>query len=135
MRFFGEVETRMDDKSRIAIPARFRAQLGSDAAYFTASADPCIAVFARETFEEKAGRVNQFGDESEQGREALRTFFGRTRDAVPDAQGRVTIQAIHSEHAGLTPGGDVVVVGAGEYFEIWDAGRYRSRRASGAAGA
>ena len=122
--FFNQAPARLDDKNRIAIPSRFRSQLGPDPAYFTLSPDPCIAVYSKTTYEPKAVRVQDLGDD-EQGRKAFRRFFSNTAELMPDAQGRVSIPASHINHAGLTKDRELIVAGAGDYFEIWDAEAYR----------
>ena len=54
--FTGEYRHSVDDKGRVAIPARFRAQL-DDGAVVTRWIDGCAAVFPRAAFELLASRV------------------------------------------------------------------------------
>ncbi len=130
MSFFSRFEAKLDDKSRIAVPSRFRGQFGSEPAYLTSSEDACIAVYTRETFDEKATRIRAMRDETWEGREAHRKFFGDTADPTPDSQGRLVLSAQLMDHAGLKKPCDVLIVGAGDWFEVWDPQTYADRQAN-----
>ncbi len=120
MAFLGRVDVlKVDDKGRLAIPAKFRPQFGADAAYLTSGADPCITVYTKGTFDEAAASVLAIPANSVEGREGRRKFFGDASDLVPDAQGRVNVPVSLLAHAGIERGADVLIIGAGDWFEIW----------------
>jgi len=115
--FLGQFEHQMDEKNRIAIPARFRDRFEAPA-LLTASPDGCIAVYTREGYESAYAEILALPTQASAGRTARRRFFGQTHEVKKDAQGRLVIPAALIAHAGLKK--DVVAVGAGEWFEYWD---------------
>lgn len=120
----------MDDKNRLAIPARFRDQFDATA-YLTVGEEGCIAVFTREAYDAQGATVMAKSADTREGREARRDFFATTAELKTDSQGRLTLPAFLVKHAGLT--GDAIAAGNGEYFEFWDAGRWAAREAAKAA--
>jgi len=117
MLFLGSVEYQMDDRNRVPIPPRYRDQFDAPAV-MTSGKERCVAVYTQAGFEEAAQVVRAIPVDSEEGRQARRFFFGHTFPQGRDAQGRLLIPRDLVEYAGLTK--DVVVVGLGEWMEIWD---------------
>jgi MraZ protein len=52
-------------------------------------------------------------------RAVRRVIFGGATEVVLDSVGRILIPPFLRDYAGLD--GDIAIVGAGEYFEIWNA--------------
>jgi len=117
MAFLGRFDHQLDDKKRVAIPARYRDQFDKPA-YLTASPDGCIAVYPKAAFDSAAAEVLEVSAKTPEGRGGRRQFFGLAADVPKDSQGRLLVPAPLLEHAQLKK--DVVVIGAGEYFELWD---------------
>ncbi len=125
MAFLGRVDVlKVDDKGRLAIPAKFRPQFGADAAYLTSSEDPCIAVYTRTSFDEASAEILNVSAKASEGRKGRRKFFGDASDLMPDGQGRVNVPPALLAHAGIEKGSDVLIIGAGEWFEIWSPARW-----------
>ncbi|MGH2633296.1 MAG: division/cell wall cluster transcriptional repressor MraZ [Tepidiformaceae bacterium] len=122
--FLGRYTQQLDDKKRLAIPARYRDQFDSPA-FLTASPDGCIAVYTKDGYEKAAEEVLAESGKTRPGRDSRRDFFTDTRDIKPDPQGRLTLPAFLLDHAGLSK--EVVVAGVGEWFEYWDAARWAAR--------
>ena len=59
--FTGEYRHSVDDKGRIAVPAKFRLQLDGGA-YLARWVDACLAIFPKAEFEALAGKVGGLGD-------------------------------------------------------------------------
>jgi MraZ protein len=129
MPFLGRFEAKLDDKNRMAIPAKYRDQFDAPA-YLTSGEESCIKVFTKAAYERKAEKVNALPDDTPDGRNARRRFFGDSADVTKDAQGRLLIPASLIGHAGLDK--DLAIVGAGDWFEIWDPQRYRDYLEGGA---
>ena len=120
MAFLGQAPARLDDKGRLAIPSRYRSQFGPGAAYLTSGEEPCIAVYTEDAFTTASAEVEALPKTSIQGREGRRKFFGDGADLMPDAQGRVIIPQKLADHAELVRGEDLLILGAGSWFEIWN---------------
>ena len=129
MALIGTYEHVLDDKKRVAIPARWRDQFEAPA-YLTSGEEKCVAVYTKSDFDAAADEIRSVSASLQEGRDARRKFFGDTRDVAKDAQGRLGIPQFLIDHAGLK--GDVVLVGAYEWFEIWDKDTWIEYNAAGA---
>ncbi|MCU0491833.1 MAG: division/cell wall cluster transcriptional repressor MraZ [Chloroflexaceae bacterium] len=116
--FIGEYEHSIDEKGRVAIPARFREHL-TEGFYITVGFETCLQAFPMPVFTEVSAKVRQVSMATEQGRLMRRMFFSKAADADVDRQGRVLIPHNLREEAGI--GERVVFAGMETYFEIWSA--------------
>jgi transcriptional regulator MraZ len=116
--FFGEYEHAIDDKSRLTLPARFRAAL-ADGVVLAKGLDGTVDVYPREVWEVKiVDRIGGLDPLLSDSRMLQRVFFGGASEDVPDKQGRVHLPAALVRHGKL--GKDVTVVGNNDHLEIWD---------------
>ncbi|HYL51085.1 MAG TPA: division/cell wall cluster transcriptional repressor MraZ [Acidimicrobiia bacterium] len=128
--FLGEYQHSLDAKGRVILPARFRDQL-EGGAVMARGLDGCLDVYPPAEFQSRAAEVNEARKRGPRERQAARSFFSGAGPAVPDGQGRVAIPPHLREYAGLDR--EVVVAGAFDHIEIWDATRFRERDAEGIA--
>jgi MraZ protein len=120
---FGASFIKLDEKGRVILPAKARADL-SDGAYLTLGQDKCLFLFTKPQFD--AFR-QQNRAQAPPGMPAIafdRIFFSGVVVQDPDKQGRITIAAALREYAGLTR--ELAVIGMEERMEIWDAGRWQT---------
>ncbi|HET7476387.1 MAG TPA: division/cell wall cluster transcriptional repressor MraZ [Dermatophilaceae bacterium] len=116
--FLGTHHLRLDEKSRMFLPAKFRDRL-ADGLVVTRGQERCLYVFPMEEFVSVAQAVRAAPVTSKAARDYLRVFLSGASDEVPDRQGRVTIPAALRTYAGLTR--ECTVIGAGSRVEVWDA--------------
>jgi len=116
--FLGTYAPKLDDKSRIIFPAKFRNEL-AEGVVMTRGQEHCIYVFSTAEFEQLHEKIRQAPVTSKQARDYLRVFLSGATAETPDSQNRVTVPATLRSYAGL--GHDLVVIGAGSRVEIWDA--------------
>jgi MraZ protein len=117
--FRGIYEHSLDAKDRLTVPSRFRASL-ADGVVLSKGFDPCVWVHTTDSYEQLSERFLE--PHSPFGRDARllrRRFHGGSFDDSLDSAGRIRLPKPLIEHAGIS--GNCVVVGAGEYLEIWDA--------------
>jgi MraZ protein len=119
--FLGEYQHSLDAKGRIILPSRFRARL-AEGCVLTRGQEDCLAVYAKEEFDELAARLRQTKQSSTRRRNFLRLFFSGAHEEVPDKQGRVTIPEHLRSYATLER--DVTVIGTGSKLEIWDRAKW-----------
>ena len=124
-RFVGEFEHSIDDKGRLAVPARFRHAL-ENGLYLTRGLDHCLVVWDEATFNAQADDIDNLDWWEKDPRRFQRRFFGGALHAVPDKLGRIVIPRNLREYAQLET--DVVVVGLGSRFEIWSAQEWERER-------
>lgn len=116
--FLGTFTPKLDDKGRLILPAKFRAEL-AEGLVITRGQERCLYVFSDHEFAEMHERIRQAPITSKQGRDYLRVFLSGAHAETPDKQSRVTIPSALREYAGLDR--ELAVIGAGTRAEIWDA--------------
>lgn len=116
--FLGTHTPKIDDKGRLILPAKFREEL-EDGLVITRAQDRCLAIYPMETFVELTKSISTAPASVKQVRDYQRMLAAGASDERPDKQGRITIPPQLREYAGLQS--DLVVVGAINRVEIWDA--------------
>jgi MraZ protein len=119
--FLGEYEHNLDDKGRLAVPARFREELG-DGVVITRGFDRCLMGFPRAKWEQLAQQVSALSLGQGDARNLRRLLFSGAADAQLDRQGRILIPQNLREYAGLDE--EVIVAGLNTHFEIWSGARW-----------
>jgi MraZ protein len=115
--FTGEYRHSVDAKGRVAVPAKFRAQLDSGA-FVSRWMDACLAIWPRPAWDRLAEKVATLPTVENAGaRLAARFLFGNAVEVVWDAQGRFVLPAYLREAAGLA--NEAVIVGSLDHAEIW----------------
>jgi MraZ protein len=119
----------IDAKGRVSIPAGIRMELQrrSQLAPTLTIRPDHLVLFAHEDFEAFAQRLLSVDALNPRGQELVRFFLGHSEEAGLDGQGRILIPGHMREHAKLDK--DVVIVGAGNYVEIWDRRRHEEGEA------
>jgi MraZ protein len=119
--FLGEYEHNMDDKGRLAVPARFREALG-DGIVVTRGFERCLMGFPRARWDQLAQQVSALSLGQGDARNLRRLLFSGAADVQLDRQGRILIPQNLREFAGLSD--QVIVAGLNTHFEIWSADRW-----------
>ncbi len=105
----GQYTQRLDDKNRLTVPAKFRADFDPDIVV-TRGLDDCLWAFTKDGWDafhtEQSSRLDGFSREARQMR---RFFFSAAHEAKLDKQGRVALPAGLMDHAGLDR--EIVVTG------------------------
>lgn len=116
----GEYRHSLDPKKRLFIPAKQREELGTSFMIVRDLRGPRLKVYSAEAWEAFLAPIRQ--QERKLAEATLRFLH---RDAVlaePDSQGRVVLTPALVAYAGITK--EAVVVGCGDYAEIWAAETY-----------
>ncbi|MFV0428895.1 MAG: division/cell wall cluster transcriptional repressor MraZ [Arachnia sp.] len=129
--FLGTYTPKLDDKGRLILPARFREAL-AEGVVVTRTQERALAVYPRATFEEMMAPVSAAPTTLKQVRDYQRMLTAGASFEVPDKQGRITIPPILRGYAGLDR--DVVVIGAMNRAEIWDANMWETYSEASEAG-
>jgi MraZ protein len=119
--FLGEYEHNIDDKGRLAVPARFRDQLNAGV-IITRGFDPCLIAFPRSYWDHLAQKASSLPIGQIGARDLQRRLFSAASDVLLDKQGRILIPQNLRDFAAL--GEQVVITGMNEYFEIWASARW-----------
>ncbi len=125
MALVGRENARLDEKNRLAIPARFRKELGTGDVYVSAQTeDGCLNIYAFSTFEETKEEVKRNARTTPEGRAAWRRVFHFTEPVTPDAQGRIVVPARLLAEVGIVAPAEIICAGMDEWFEIWERKSY-----------
>ena len=125
MLFLGEFEHSIDDKGRLAIPAKFRPAL-DDGLFITRGLDRCLVIWDGDSWRAMAERVRDLNPWQGDARRMQRHFFSGAVQAQPDKLGRVVIPQYLRAYAGLET--DVVVVGLADRVEVWARAEWERER-------
>jgi MraZ protein len=121
----GEYDHSLDDKNRLAIPAKFR-QAFADGIVVTRGLDGCLFAYTRPDWQKLVdGRLAELDMLSEAGRLIMRHFFSGATEGELDKQGRVGLPNALIETAKL--GKEVTVAGVYDHLEIWDRQTWRDQ--------
>ena len=121
--FLGTHTPRLDDKGRLALPARFRSDL-EGGLVITKGQERCLFVFPMAEFSRITELLRTAPVTQRSVRDYSRVFFASASHEVPDGQGRITVPAQLRDYAGLSK--DCVVIGANSRVEVWDAQAWQS---------
>ena len=113
----GEFRHTLDDRSRVAVPVRFRPRL-AEGATLSRWLDNCLGLFPHDAWDELATKIAGLPLTNPRAREFARFMSSGAVEVVLDKQGRILVPGYLREYAGLTEG-EVVVVGALNRLEIW----------------
>lgn len=119
--FLGTHTPKMDDKGRFFLPMKFRDEL-CDGLVITRGQDRCLAVYPQHVFMEMTQQITSAPGTVKQVRDFQRMLAAGASLETPDRQGRLTVAPALRAYAGLTK--EIVVVGAINRVEVWDAGAW-----------
>jgi MraZ protein len=125
--FQGSSALTLDGKGRINVPTRHRDALVEQAQgclTITRHPDGCLLVYPRREWENKREQIAAF---PMQARALQRLLLGNAQDVEIDGSGRVLIAPELRVAAGLSR--DVMLLGMGAHFELWDAAALARREA------
>lgn len=115
--FLGRFQHSLDDKGRLTIPARFRDLLLAEGAYVMQGFDQNLMVLTAPTFEAIYRRVNSMSMTDPTARLLRRLIFSSADRLEVDKAGRILLPQFLRQANGLFS--ETVIVGVGDYFEIW----------------
>jgi MraZ protein len=114
--FTGEYRHSVDDKGRLAVPSRFRAQLDGGLVV-SRWIDGCLAIHTRAGWTALAEEIAALPVTDAAARLFSRSVFAGADETDLDRQGRVLLPAFLREGIGLES--EAVVLGARDHAEIW----------------
>lgn len=126
--FAGSSRLTIDDKGRLAIPARLRAQLADEyGKQIAVTLGPeCIDIYPAAVFRRIAESIPMIADRAKRVL-MQRLFVGYAVESEIDAQGRIVVPPMLRELKTL--GSDVVLVGQIDHFELWPEAQWNAATA------
>jgi MraZ protein len=114
--FLGQYQHSLDEKGRLTIPARFR-ELLDQGAYVTQGFDKNLMVMSPSAFQQVYERITSVSLTDPSARLLRRLILSSAYPVEVDKAGRILVPQGLRQFLGLS--GEAMVVGQGEYFEIW----------------
>lgn len=113
----------VDAKNRLFIPAKHREILGASFIVCPSIRDRSLKVYSLSEWNRYIAPIDKLDRKYQ---EKLKRFYNSNAAALsPDSQGRVILTPELVEFAGLR-GDGAVIVGCGDYDEIWSEANYRA---------
>lgn len=117
--FLGSFRTVFTGKNRLILPKRFRRELGNeDKFYILLGENGEIWGFDSRNWLSLTEDILKSPLSSEEGRVKRLKFFPKAEECSLDGQGRFILPEELTNNLDL--GNEVIMVGAGDHFEIWD---------------
>ena len=118
----GEYTHRIDPKKRLAIPAKFRKEIG-DNAVLTRGLDNCLFLFPIKEWQTFAEKLAKLPLGQQDSRSFIRIMLAGATEVELDSLGRILIPDYLKNYANLKK--QVVVAGLFSRCEIWDEEAWR----------
>jgi MraZ protein len=119
----GEFRNSMDEKGRLLLPSRIRAEIAGNTLIITRGLDTCLWLFPptewQSISESLMGAASPF---AKRARMLQRRIIAPAQEVEPDKAGRINVPPSLAQAAGLKK--ECVILGIKKYIEIWDADEY-----------
>jgi MraZ protein len=119
--FRGFNPINLDEKGRLAVPTRYRAELREcceQQLVLTVSPDRCLLLYPLPEWEDIERKISKLSSLNKRAKRLQRLLIGHATECEMDGQGRVLIAEPLRLFAGLEK--RVVLVGQGKKFEVWN---------------
>ncbi|MBU0722332.1 division/cell wall cluster transcriptional repressor MraZ [Patescibacteria group bacterium] len=115
--FIGEYNHNLDDKGRVAIPAKFRVMLKAGAVV-TRGLDNCLFLYTKKEWQKLADKLAKLPISKANTRAFARLMLAGAMDVDFDNQGRIMLPEYLRKFAGLKK--NLTMAGLYDRLEIWD---------------
>lgn len=118
MFFFGTFEHSVDERGRVAIPARYRSAF-VDGGVLRVGPEGAVEMYTQGTFEEEVQRrlATENGNRTAEARRIRRSFLPDAYAVELDKQGRILVPPQIRDESDLT--NKILIIGCGDYLELW----------------
>jgi len=121
--FIGEYRHTIDAKKRLALPAKFRKELGKTA-IITRGLDNCLVIYPQKEWKVMSDRLGKLPASQLEARGFARIMLSGAMAMDLDRLGRILIPEYLKEYGSLKK--NVVVCGLYNRLEIWDADNWET---------
>jgi MraZ protein len=123
----GEYRHTLDQKKRLAIPAKLRKEIGRHVV-ITHGLDNCLSIYPLKEWQRVAEKLANLSMGQSDTRSFNRFMLAGAVETEVDAMGRVLVPDFLKEYAGLDS--QVVMAGVHNRLEIWDEKRWQNYKAA-----
>ena len=122
----GTYEPTLIGKNRLALPAKLRKEISGDRLVLAIGFEKCILGFEEKKWEEATAVDLATALSDKQGRDLRRKMFSQAEVVELDSQGRIVVPESLTSDRELKE--EIVVIGAGDHFEIWNKKQWEDYR-------
>jgi len=119
----GQYEHTIDTKKRLALPVKFRGELG-DKIIITRGVDGCLFVYTQQEWQSVSAKWSTLTISQTEARSFARMMLAGAMEVSLDKLGRILVPDYLKEYAGLNK--NVVICGLSNRLEIWDANKWQA---------
>jgi MraZ protein len=117
----GQYEHTIDVKKRLALPAKFRGELG-DKIIITRGIEGCLAVYTDKEWKIMSDKLGALTISQAEARSFTRMILAGAMEVSLDKLGRILVPDYLKDYAGLKK--NVVICGLSNRLEIWDSEKW-----------
>lgn len=121
----GEYRHSIDTKKRLALPVKFRKELGGEVV-ITKGFESCLVVYTEKEWQVMAEKLSRLPNSQIEARGYARIVLGGAMQVAIDALGRILVPEYLKQYAGLKK--NIVICGLSNRLEIWDEASWNSYR-------
>jgi len=119
----GQYEHTIDSKKRLALPAKFRGELG-DKVIITRGIEGCLAVYTETEWKIMSDKLSALTISQAEARSFTRMILAGAMEVSLDKLGRILIPDYLKQYAGLNK--NIVICGLSNRLEIWDSAKWEA---------
>jgi len=121
--FIGEYRHTIDTKKRLALPVKFRRELGKSV-IITRGLDNCLIVYPQKEWETMSDKLGKLPASQLEARGFARIMLAGAMEVSIDKLGRILIPEYLKKYANLKK--NVVICGIFNRLEIWDSQKWET---------
>lgn len=128
--FLGTFTLKLLGSGQVVLPAKLRGQLPDRRAILAKGFDKCVYGFTIDTWQRLSEQELLKPLLTEEGRRMRQQVFSQAEEVDCDKQGRFVVPAYLRDYAEISV--EIVIIGAGDHFEIWNKNDWETLSRSGA---
>ncbi|MCQ2814820.1 MAG: division/cell wall cluster transcriptional repressor MraZ [Bacilli bacterium] len=119
--FFGNYEHTIDEKNRLVIPSKLREEAGVKV-FILKGFDGALSVYKALDFQKLVAEIQSLPFNEKISRDYIRIQLASAAEMDVDKQGRIQIPTHLMNKYQMNK--EVVIIGVGDHFEIWNKDKY-----------
>lgn len=119
--FFGQFNHSIDEKNRLMVPRKMRDEAGIKL-FIMKGYEGSLSIYKEADFERLVESLEALSYTNKNSRDYIRAILGSACELEVDKQGRIQIPTYFMNKYMINK--DVIVIGAGDHFEVWNKDAY-----------